>query len=129
MCGRFLCGFQASPYLAFRYFKWPPDGLSVTSLACRLVGLGGRNENHVHVRRWCRTDNREKRRARCRIRQGRSTCGQRPVRPLRPKGIPAVKFMIMRKADADTEAGVMPSMELVTAMTSYNEAMATAGVL
>jgi hypothetical protein len=29
--------------------------------------------------------------------------------------------MIMRKADADTEAGVMPSKEIVTAMTSYNE--------
>jgi hypothetical protein len=37
--------------------------------------------------------------------------------------------MIMRKADADTEAGVMPSKELVTAMTSYNEEMAKAGAL
>jgi hypothetical protein len=37
--------------------------------------------------------------------------------------------MIMRKADADTEAGVMPSKELVAAMTSYNEEMAKAGAL
>jgi hypothetical protein len=40
-----------------------------------------------------------------------------------------VKFMIIRKADKNTEAGVMPSTELLTAMVKYNEEMAKAGVL
>jgi hypothetical protein len=39
-----------------------------------------------------------------------------------------VKFMIIRKADRNTEAGVMPSTELITAMLKYNEEMAKAGV-
>ncbi|WKE64807.1 YciI family protein [Gallaecimonas kandeliae] len=40
-----------------------------------------------------------------------------------------MKFMILRKADANTEAGVMPSNELLTAMGSYNQAMMEAGVM
>ena len=40
-----------------------------------------------------------------------------------------MRFMIIRKADKQTEAGVMPSQELLTAMTKYNEEMAKAGVL
>jgi hypothetical protein len=36
--------------------------------------------------------------------------------------------MIIRKADKDTEAGVMPSTELLDAMQKYNEEMAKAGV-
>ena len=40
-----------------------------------------------------------------------------------------MKFMIIRKADRNTEAGVMPSTELLTAMVKYNEEMAKAGVL
>jgi hypothetical protein len=39
-----------------------------------------------------------------------------------------VKFMIIRKADRNTESGVMPSTELITAMLKYNEEMAKAGV-
>jgi hypothetical protein len=39
-----------------------------------------------------------------------------------------VKFMIIRKADKNTEAGVMPSTELLTAMLRYNEEMAKAGI-
>ncbi|WP_296597014.1 YciI family protein [Phenylobacterium sp.] len=34
-----------------------------------------------------------------------------------------MRFMIIRKADADTEAGVEPTAELVTAMMDYHEEM------
>jgi len=37
--------------------------------------------------------------------------------------------MIIRKADAETEAGVMPSAQLVADMMAYNEQMIRAGVM
>jgi len=37
--------------------------------------------------------------------------------------------MILVKADRNTEAGVLPSEQLLTAMGKYNEELATAGVL
>jgi len=40
-----------------------------------------------------------------------------------------VRFMIIRKADRDTEAGVMPSAEFHAAMLDYNRQMEAAGVL
>lgn len=40
-----------------------------------------------------------------------------------------MRFMIIRKADAETEAEIMPSTELIEAMTSYNEKLSKAGVL
>jgi len=40
-----------------------------------------------------------------------------------------MRFMIIRKADPQTEAGVMPSAELIDAMQSYNEEMVLAGVM
>ena len=40
-----------------------------------------------------------------------------------------MRFMIIRKADPQTEAGVMPSAALVDAMQSYNEEMVRAGVM
>ena len=40
-----------------------------------------------------------------------------------------MRFMILIKADADSEAGVMPSAELIAAMGKYNEALVKAGVL
>ncbi len=40
-----------------------------------------------------------------------------------------MRFMIIRKADAETEAEIMPSTELIEAMTSYNEKLSQAGVL
>ncbi|MCU1287490.1 MAG: dehydrogenase, partial [Acidobacteriales bacterium] len=40
-----------------------------------------------------------------------------------------MRFMILRKADAGTEAGVMPSEELLAAMGKYMEELGTAGVL
>ncbi len=40
-----------------------------------------------------------------------------------------MKFMIIVKATAETEAGVMPSAELLSAMGAYNETLIKAGVL
>lgn len=40
-----------------------------------------------------------------------------------------MRFMIIVKASDDSEAGVLPSEELMTAMQRYNEALADAGVL
>lgn len=40
-----------------------------------------------------------------------------------------MRFMIIRKADDETEAGAMPTQELVAAMTSYNEDLINAGVM
>lgn len=40
-----------------------------------------------------------------------------------------MRFMIIVKADKNTEAGVMPSEKLLTEMGKYNEELAKAGVL
>ena len=40
-----------------------------------------------------------------------------------------MRFMVMVKATKDSEAGVMPSTELLTAMGNYNEELVKAGVL
>jgi hypothetical protein len=40
-----------------------------------------------------------------------------------------MRFMAMVKATPDSEAGVMPSEELLTAMNAYNEELVKAGVL
>ena len=40
-----------------------------------------------------------------------------------------MKFMIIRKADANTEAGGLPSADLLTAMMKYHQELANAGVL
>ncbi|QRO00172.1 YciI family protein [Archangium violaceum] len=40
-----------------------------------------------------------------------------------------MRFMVLMKADKDTEAGVLPSEELLTAMGKYNEELVKAGVL
>ncbi|MEK0362329.1 YciI family protein [Pseudomonas sp. CBC3] len=40
-----------------------------------------------------------------------------------------MRFMVMIKANHDTEAGVMPSEEVLAAMGQYNEELASAGVL
>jgi hypothetical protein len=40
-----------------------------------------------------------------------------------------MRFIIIRKADAQTEAGVMPSTELLAAMGQYMEEMGKAGIL
>ena len=38
-------------------------------------------------------------------------------------------FLVIRKADAETEAGVMPSPELINDMTSYNAKLVERGVM
>ncbi|MFD0738744.1 YciI family protein [Lysobacter koreensis] len=40
-----------------------------------------------------------------------------------------MRFMVMVKATADSEAGVMPSEELLTQMGQYNEELVKAGVM
>ena len=40
-----------------------------------------------------------------------------------------MRFMILVKATKDSEAGVMPSPEMLTAMADYHEQLAKAGVL
>jgi hypothetical protein len=44
-------------------------------------------------------------------------------------GDTTMKFMILIKANADSEAGVMPSTELLTEMGKYNEELVKAGIL
>jgi hypothetical protein len=41
----------------------------------------------------------------------------------------AMRFMVIVKASKDTEAGVMPSTELLTAMGKFNEDLVKAGVM
>src|SRR5262249_13077995 len=40
-----------------------------------------------------------------------------------------MRFMIIVKATKDSEAGVMPSEQMISAMTKYNEELVKAGVL
>jgi hypothetical protein len=40
-----------------------------------------------------------------------------------------MQFMVIRKADAETEAGVLPSPQLIDDMTSYNEMLVKKGVM
>ena len=40
-----------------------------------------------------------------------------------------MRFLVIVKASKDSEAGVMPSQELLTAMGNYNEALVKAGVM
>ena len=40
-----------------------------------------------------------------------------------------MRFMVIVKADRDSEAGVMPSTELLTQMGNYNEELVKAGVM
>ena len=40
-----------------------------------------------------------------------------------------MRFMVIVKATADSEAGVMPSQEMLTAMGNYNEELVKAGIM
>jgi hypothetical protein len=40
-----------------------------------------------------------------------------------------MRVMVLVKADKDSEAGVMPSTELLSAMTAYNEKLVEAGIM
>ena len=46
-----------------------------------------------------------------------------------PLAEPAAPVMVLVKANKDTEAGVMPSEELLTQMGNYNEELVKAGVM
>src|SRR3954471_9357787 len=45
------------------------------------------------------------------------------------RGRPAMKFMVMVKATAASEAGAMPSEKLLTEMGNFNEELVKAGVM
>jgi hypothetical protein len=40
-----------------------------------------------------------------------------------------MQFLVVRKADAETEAGVMPSKELIDDMTAYNQKIVASGAM
>ena len=40
-----------------------------------------------------------------------------------------MRFMVIVKATSDSEAGIMPSEELLTAMGKYNEELVNAGIM
>src|SRR5690348_3076778 len=44
-------------------------------------------------------------------------------------GRPTMRFMMMVKANAQSEAGVMPTEEMLAAMANYNEELVKAGVM
>src|SRR5690349_12775345 len=46
-----------------------------------------------------------------------------------PTGDTAMRFMLIVKANADSEAGVMPSQQLLAEMGRYNEELVKAGVM
>src|ERR1700743_895627 len=52
-----------------------------------------------------------------------------PFPRTKDRGEPARRFMIMVKANADSEAGKMPEEALIAAMATYHEELAKAGVL
>src|SRR6188474_2111027 len=49
--------------------------------------------------------------------------------PRRISGERTMRVMVMVKATADSEAGILPSTELLTAMGAYNEELVNAGIM
>jgi hypothetical protein len=49
--------------------------------------------------------------------------------PLQTEGDLTMKVMVLIKADQDSEAGVMPSEQLLTEMGNYNEELVKAGIM
>jgi|SRR4051794_33785202 hypothetical protein len=47
----------------------------------------------------------------------------------KPKGDITMRFMVIVKANKDSEAGILPTTELLTAMGKFNEELAKAGVI
>jgi hypothetical protein len=47
----------------------------------------------------------------------------------KPKGDKKMRFMVIVKANKDSEAGVLPSQELLAEMMKYNEQLVKAGVM
>src|ERR1700710_1920322 len=48
---------------------------------------------------------------------------------MEPERSERMRFMVIVKADSDTEAGKMPSTEMLAAMGKFNEEMVKAGVM
>jgi hypothetical protein len=46
-----------------------------------------------------------------------------------PRGGTTMRFMVLVKADKNSEAGAMPDVQLLTAMGKYNEELAKAGIM
>src|SRR5437868_5048055 len=60
----------------------------------------------------------------------RRTCrAQREVRLHKTRGDSTMRFMVLLKANKDTEGGVLPSEQLLADMTRYNEELVKAGVM
>src|SRR5574338_527158 len=53
----------------------------------------------------------------------------RPGPPNASQGDTTMRVMVIVKADKDSEAGVMPSRELLTDMGKYNEELVNAGIM
>jgi hypothetical protein len=53
----------------------------------------------------------------------------KPTSNQKPKGDMTMRFMVLVKANKSTEAGVLPSKELLEQMGNFNEELAKAGVL
>jgi hypothetical protein len=51
------------------------------------------------------------------------------VEPAPERKETTMRFMVLVKANAESEAGKMPSVELIAAMQTFNEELAAAGVL
>src|SRR5689334_21786865 len=45
------------------------------------------------------------------------------------EGLTAMRFMVMVKATKDSEAGVLPSQEMLEAMGKYNDELVKAGIM
>src|SRR3954465_15572222 len=52
-----------------------------------------------------------------------------PARLLIPERNLTMRFMVIVKANKDSEAGVMPNQEILAAMGKYNEELAKAGIM
>src|SRR5438874_11341451 len=52
-----------------------------------------------------------------------------PAPNLNPKGDSTMRVLVLVKATKDSEAGVMPSKELLTEMGKFNEELVKAGVM
>jgi hypothetical protein len=52
-----------------------------------------------------------------------------PIRPNSERGIQTMRFMVMIKADKNTEAGAMPDEKLLADMGKFNEELVKAGIM
>src|SRR5260370_11655033 len=58
-----------------------------------------------------------------------TSAGSQPARRIETKRSTTMRFMVIVKTDKNSEAGVMPSTELLTAMGKFNEEMVKASVM